>query len=453
MTLLTQTMQISLPKTQTPLWVVLAALFLPLMSSAQNNPPDSTLQTATLEKVVQYALTHQPAVRQAMLDEKITNNVIRGKLADWYPQINYVFNYQHTYDLNVFILPTGAVRTGLHNNSSQQLTATQNIFNRDALLASKSASTVRTQAAQNTQRSKVDVTVNVSKAFYDVLATTQQIKVSEESIIRLRRSLKDAQSRYNAGLTDKTDYKRATIQLGNAEAQLKSNVEMLKYKEAYLKTLMGYPVTQPLPVQYDTLQMENEILVDTMQEVNYAQNIDYRILSTQRELQDANLKYSYWAFLPTITATGAYNYNYFNNKYSELYHQGYANSYVVGTFTLPLFQGGKRIARIKEQHYTRDRLDVAIGNFKQQLSTEYTRSLASYKSNLANYLTQKENVMLATEVYDVIQLQYLNGVKTYLDVTIAESDLRTTRINYFNALYAVLASKLDIQRALGQINY
>jgi outer membrane protein len=87
------------------------------------------------------------------------------------------------------------------------------------------------------------------------------------------------------------------------------------------------------------------------------------------------------------------------------------------------------------------------------LNAEYTRALASYKSNLATYLAQKENVGLAKEVYDVIQLQYKNGIRPYLDVTIAETDLRTTRINYFNALYSVLASKMDVQRALGQINY
>jgi outer membrane protein TolC len=62
-------------------------------------------------------------------------------------------------------------------------------------------------------------------------------------------------------------------------------------------------------------------------------------------------------------------------------------------------------------------------------------------------------VELAKEVYDIIQLQYNNGVRTYLDVTVAESDLRTTRINYFNSLYQVLASKMDVLRALGQIDY
>jgi len=94
-----------------------------------------------------------------------------------------------------------------------------------------------------------------------------------------------------------------------------------------------------------------------------------------------------------------------------------------------------------------------LANLRNAISTEYTRALSSYKSNLALYLAQKENVDLAKEVYDVIQLQYSNGIRAYLDVTIAETDLRTTKINYFNALYAVLASRMDVQRALGQINY
>jgi len=62
-------------------------------------------------------------------------------------------------------------------------------------------------------------------------------------------------------------------------------------------------------------------------------------------------------------------------------------------------------------------------------------------------------VALAQEVYDVIQLQYKAGVKTYLEVILAESDLRSAQINYYNALYLVLSAKTDVQKALGQINY
>jgi outer membrane protein len=446
-------MQFTLPNIRTSSIIILLALSSSFLSHAQNNPADTTLQSATLERVIQYALIHQPVIQQAEIDQEITNKVIKGKLADWYPQINFALNYQRTIDRQTSIFGATPTKVGVYNNSSAQFTATQNLFNRDVLLASSTASKVRIQAEQNTSRSKIDVVVNVTKAFYDVLATSQQIKVNEESIVRLQRSLKDAYSRYTSGVADKTDYKRATILLRNAQASLKSNTELLKYKREYLKTLMGYPVSAEVPIQYDTLQMENEIVIDTVQPINYSAHIDYKMLYTQRELQNANVKYSRWAFLPSLNAFGAYNLNYQNNNFGELYNARYPYSYVGATLTLPIFQGGKRIAKIQEQLYTRKRLDIGLVNLEHTLNTEYTRALSSYKSNLANYLAQKENVELAKEVYDVIQLQYRNGVRTYLDVTIAESDLRTTRINYFNALYQVLASKMDVQRALGQINY
>jgi outer membrane protein len=434
-------------------WILLTSLFLPALSNAQDNSSDSTLQSATLASVVQYALVHQPVIQQAQIDEKITNKVIRGKLADWYPQINFAYNYQRFIDLQSSVIGGNVIRFGVDNTSSAQFTGTQTIFNRDVLLASSTASTVRIQAQQNTSRSKIDVAVSVSKAFYDLLATSQQVKVNQESIARLQRSLKDAMSRYNSGVADKTDYKRATILLRNAEASLKANTEVLHYKQEFLKTLMGYPLNRELPVQYDTLQMENEVSIDTLQEINYSEHIDYKLLYTQKELQDANVKYSMWAFLPSLNAFAAYNLNYQNNSFGELYNTRYPYSYVGATLTLPIFQGGKRLNKIQEQKLTRKRIDLSLGNLEKNLSTEYTRALASYKSNLANYTAQKENVDLAKEVYDIIQLQYRNGIRTYLDVTIAESDLRTTRINYFNALYLVLSSKLDVQRALGQINY
>lgn len=446
-------MLVTQPKFRKPYWLMLAVLLTANVSYAQTNASDSVLQSATLEKVVEYALVHQPAVQQAIIDQEITNRIIRGKLADWYPQINASFFYQRTFDINSTVFEGVARQLGTHYNSNAQLNATQTLFNRDVLLAVNTASKVRTQARQTTSRSKIDVVVSVTKAFYDVLATSQQIKVSQESIVRLERSLKDAYSRYTTGIADKTDYKRATILLGNAKASLKSNREMFGYKQEYLKTVMGYPAGAELPIQYDTLQMENEISVDTLEQLSYNKHIDYQILATQRELQDANLKYSYWGFLPSLNANAAYVLNYQNNNVGNLYDQRFTNSFVGATFLLPIFQGGKRIAKIQEQKWTRKRLDWSLVNLENSLSTEYTRALASYKSNLANYNAQKENVTLAQEVYDIINLQYRNGVKAYLDVTVAETDLRTTRINYFNALYSVLASKMDVQRALGQINY
>ncbi len=414
---------------------------------------DSILQQATLPDVIQYALKRQPAVQQALIDEKITELEIKSRLADWYPQVNLNYLYQHNFDVQTSIIGGNPVKLGVDNTSAVQFGATQTIFNRDVLLASRTRGEVRLQAKQQTTSTRIDVVANVSKAFYDVLATQQQIKVTNENILRLERSLRDARAQYDAGIADKTDYKRATIALNNARAAKKSNEEALKAKTSYLKAIMNYPETAPLPISYDSLALENEINVDTLQSVDFGRRIEFQLLSTQKRLLEANVKYNRWSFLPSLSANGAYNLNYLNNDFGKLYNQSFPNSYAGLTLSFPIFQGGKRRYNIQQAEWQVKRTDLEILNFKNSINSEYNAALANYKANLSNYLAVRENVQLAQEVYDVINLQYRSGIKTYLEVITAETDLRTAQINYFNALYQVLSSKIDIQRSLGDIRY
>ena len=430
---------------------ILALLFPALLFSQTTN--DSLLAQATLKNVVGYALKHQPTIQQAQIDETITGNTIKSKLAEWFPQVNFNYSLQHNFQVQTNIIGGNPVKLGVENTSAAQFTMSQYLFNRDALLALRSKGDVMTQVKQTTESRKIDVAVNVSKAFYDVIATKQQIKVSAENINRLEKSMNNAFQQYKAGLVDKTDYKRATITFNNTKALKQSNEELLKAKIEYLKYLMGYPVTAALNLVYDSLQMEKEIAVDTLQTANYNNRIEYRLLETQKKLQEANVKYNKWAFLPNASLNGAYNLNYLNNDFGKLYSNNFPNSFAAVTLSFPIFQGGKRKYNIANAQWQLKRTQIDIESLQNSMNAQYALAMASYKSYLANYIALKENVALAQEVYDVITLQYRNGVKTYIEVISAETDLRTSQINYYNALYQVLASKIDVQKASGQIVY
>lgn len=433
--------------------LVIPVLLLSAASNAQTGTTDSLLQDASLPNVIQYALKRQPLVQQALIDEQITALQVKSKLADWYPQINFNYLLQHNFEVQTNIIGGNPVKLGVDNTSAFQFGATQTIFNRDVLLALRSRNDVQLQARQQTTSNKIDVVVNVTKAFYAVLATQQQIRVVQETITRLERSLKDARAQYDAGVADKTDYKRATIALNNAIASRKATEESLKANLESLKAAMNYPPSGTLNIAYDSAALENAIPQDTLARVDLAGRIEYQQLQTLKRLQEANLKYNKWSFIPTLSANGAYNFNYLNDQFSKLYNQSFPNSYIGLTLGLPIFQGGKRKYNIKQAEWQVKRVDLDIVNLENSVNAEYTAALAAYKSNLANFLAVKENVQLAQEVYDVIQLQYRSGIKAYLEVITAETDLRTAQINYFNALYSVLSSKVDVQRALGTVQY
>jgi outer membrane protein len=415
--------------------------------------PDSVLHDATLAGCVQYALAHQPLIQQSLLDEDITEKQIQARLADWYPQVNLNYNLQHNFELPVSYFSGGYVRNGTFNSSNIGLNVTQNIFNKDALFASRTANDIRLQTKQNTSFNKIDVAVNVSKAFYDVLLTQQQVSVLGQAITRLERSLKDAMSQYQSGVADKTDYKRATIALNNAKAQRKQSADLIVAKIAFLKQLMGLADNADLQLKYDTSAMEKDAVVDTNAVVLYDNRIEYKILQTQQRLQEANIKYYKSSFVPTISAFGNYNMSYLNNDFGKTYSSGFGVSNLGIQLAMPIFQGNKRVLQVRQAELQYKRVGWDITLLRSRVNTQYTQALAVYKGNLSNYYSLKENVVLADDVYRTLDLQYRSGIKTYLDVIIAESDLRTTQLNYYNALFQLLQSKLDVEKALGNIQY
>ena len=94
-----------------------------------------------------------------------------------------------------------------------------------------------------------------------------------------------------------------------------------------------------------------------------------------------------------------------------------------------------------------------MAQLKNTVNTEFVQAMAEYKSSFSNYLTLKENLELALDVFNVVSLQYKSGIKAYIELVSAETDLRTAQINYLDAVFTLLSSRVDVQKALGQLNY
>ncbi|MDP9042044.1 MAG: TolC family protein [Bacteroidota bacterium] len=408
----------------------------------------------SLEDCIKYALDHQTNIRQSLIDEQITEREIKIRLSDWYPQLNFSGNYQNNFQRPVSIFTNGAQSIGTYNASGGYFILNQTIFNRDVLLASQSKKDVRLSSRQNTVNTRIAVVSNVSKAFYDLLLSTQQISLLDTDIVLLERSLKDAYNQYKGGLVDKTDYQRATITLNNTKASRITASETLKIRASVLKLYMSYPVDSVLLVTYDSAKMIQEVTsFDTLQQVDLNKRIEYQQLLTEKRLEQENLKYYKWGFLPTLSAYGQYNLNYYNNQFKDLFQTNYPNSYAGLTLTLPLFTGTRHIQEVKVAKLQLERLDYNFISLKDSINTQFVEALSSYKSNLSNYYAQKENLDLAHQVYNIIQLQYRAGIKTYLDVVIANIDLFSAQVNYVNAMYQVLSNRIDVERALGTLKY
>jgi outer membrane protein TolC len=418
--------------------------------------PDSV----TIEQCLGYAMKNQPMVKQLKLDEEIADQNIRISLSDWLPQVNSGAGYQFYLKQPVSIFPNLSdpagpkipVTLGVKYNSSLQLSASQNLFTNDLYFAGRAAKYYRQQAKQTTRKELVQLVIDVSKSFYDVLLSEQMLKIIDEDIDRLSKSLNDAYALYKTGATDRIDYSRATISLNSVRSQRIGIINSIKSKLVFLKQLMGYPEDKPLYLKYDFNSMKQDILIDTLQGLPYKDRIEYQLLQTNIRLQKLSINYYKQSILPSLSGFINYNLIYQNDKAGDLYKQSFPNSTAGLTLSFPLFEGTKRLQNLKKSKLSYERLVLDTINLKNEMGTGYYQALAQYKSNLASYNITLQNIDIAHDIYNTVMYQYKQGIKTYLEVIISETDLLTAQINNLSALISLMYSKIDVQQALGKIS-
>lgn len=429
---------------------------LPFQGFAQQS---DSIDSLSLNQCIEYALNHQPYIKQSEISISIAKATNAVNLSGWLLQaaitgsLNHYINQPTSFITNSSTggVPT-AIKSGVINTAIPVLAVTQTIFNPSLLYAAKSAPLYTKLAQQSNDSSKINIIANVSKSFYGLVVTLLQINVLKEDTARLTKNYNDAYHQYVAGIVDETDYEQASITLNNSKAQLLQAVQSISSQYAVLKQSMGYPPQQQFNIMFDTMEMQRDVAFDTTQSLKFENRIEFQTLQTAKSLQHQLTNYYRTAFIPTISAYYNYDYEYQNNKFSDLFNQSYPYSSVGIQLSMPIFTGFARTQNVRKARLQEDYLSWGEVNLKAQINTEYTTALANYKSNFNNMKTMQGNTALARRVYRVVMLQYQQGIIPYLNVITAESNLITSQIGYLNALSLLLSSKIDLQKSMGIIN-
>src|SRR5690606_638660 len=198
-------------------------------------------------------------------------------------------------------------------------------------------------------------------------------------------------------------------------------------KYDFLKTLLGLNPSEGVSLSFVNQDMESNILLDTTELVQIGNRVEYKQLQTLQDIQKLNTQYQKWMYLPTLGAFANYGLNYRNNNFGDLYGNNFPQSSIGLSLSIPIFQGTKRIQEVKKSELQESRLALDMQNLENQIGAEYSAAMANYRANMNDWKNAKENMSLSEEVYNTIKLQYDAGVKTYLELMTAETDLKTSQ--------------------------
>ena len=432
---------------------------------------------------VEYAGKNAVAVKNALLDVQIQNQINRQITAAALPQVTGSMNVTHYYGIpvmslpdfispalygvlvkegvkdgsgNTITMPSGgfgniAAQFGTPWNATGEIDISQIIFDGQVFVGLQAR-----DASLNFYRKTAEITaeqikVNIYKIYYQLVVGKKQIETIEANIERFEKLLFETNEIYKNGFAEKLDIDKVTVQLNNLKTEKIKAENLLATGNAGLKFLMGMSQQEQL-VLTDSLN-EDELKENILdQKYNYGDRKEMQLLTIAEKLNNYNIKRYRLSKIPNIAAFGSYSKNALRNSFDFFDNEEwYVTSYVGIKMSIPIFDGNARKAHIQQSKYELQKTQNNIEQLKQSIDYDVAQSRINFTNALLSLDIQKKNIDLAESVFNTAKKKYEQGLGSNQEIYNAQADLKIAQDNYYSSLYDAINAKIDWQKASGKI--
>jgi outer membrane protein len=445
----------------------------------------------TLEKCISYALENSATSKNAAIDEQIAAARVKETRGIGLPQADLTVGVQHNIKLQRFFnqaaivgafnnppivfegidgtdLVAGANPFQLKDAGLATLSVNQILFNGSYLVGLQAAKAYRDLATKSTRQSKEELISQVTKAYYTALINTERMELFESNIARVDSLLQDTKALHENGFAEAIDVDRIRVALNNLKTERDNFQNLQQLSVELLKFQMNYPMDSPITLAGNLEEIQiPESSAAYGDDFKYEQRADFDLLLANRKLQALNLRNKYAEGMPSLVAQYNYGYSTMSNSIGGIFKtetgnspqfnsnlgpdKWYSYSNVGVSLVVPLFSGLQRSYRVQQAKLDLQKVENNIQNAKSGIDLEIKQAQISYNNSLKSLSSQKENMALASNVARVTKIKYEQGVGSNIEVIDAETSLKESQLNYYNALYNALVAKVDLDKAYGKL--
>lgn len=422
--------------------------------SSGAGPPELRL---SLRDAIEAAIDNNVNVR--LLKERIAAAQAQAdaSLGALLPNVSgYVNGRSQTVNLAAFGLPMDQFANfGLTRSVTEPFqvydargTLVQNLFSLSLIQRWRAAKTGVDVASLEAEVTKRDVMATVGLLYMEALRADEAVKAREADIELGRQLLKLAQDRKAAGIATGLDVTREEVQLENHKQRLL--VSQNERESARLNLLRALGISFDVRL---TLTDELKLLPVEFQRPEEAlaaareQRLELKAQETRQKLASLSFSSVAGERVPTLSLNGDYGWIGVKPEDAMATHS-------IGlTFSIPIFDGGQREARISETKSRVRQELIRMKDVSDQVTLEVRNALLTLESSIQQVAVAEKGMELALKELAFARDRFTAGLGTNIDVTNAQTSLARARDNQIEALFRFNASRINLARAKGEIEH
>ncbi len=452
--------------------LIIAAMLLITGLTLSAQEPQVSL---SLQQAQEYAVQHNKTLQNAKSDVLIADEQIRNARSTGLPQANgsvdYMTNFNYAFSfgmgggdatppnidyskldegdyeilkfLNESMGGGEASKIVMQDQLNANIQISQLIFSGQYWIGLETAKIGRQMAEKNIKLTELDVRENVINSYYLILVTENLLKIMQENETNLKEVQKHTENMYKVGLAEKTDVDQIGISLSQLINSKKSMERNLQLNYTMLKFWLGIEPSSEVNLIETLDELLNQVELKSLMaaELDLTNNPTYQIMLSQEDMGEKNIDMTKWAYAPTVSGFYSYTEKILKTAF-DLSPKNMAGV----NMSIPIFGGGSKKAQVSQAKIELDKIQRSKTLLEEQLTLQ-ERQLTFEKSNaFENYITQKENVVVAGRVYESINNKYKQGQLSSLDLTQANSNYLQAENNYTTSVLQLLQSVLQLDK-------
>ncbi len=302
------------------------------------------------------------------------------------------------------------------------------------------------------QTADQDLIVRVSQAYFDVLASTDNLTFVQAQKAAVSEQLASAKRNFEVGTSTITDTREAQAKFDLVLAQEIAAENDLRVKKLALDQLTGKAGAAPKPLAVPVVIAPvapddvNRWVADSEQNHPAVRQARLGLDVAQLETQKAQAGHK-----PTLDLVGSYSITQ-NNGSASATNDYRTNVASLGlNFNMPLFAGYAIQNRVKETLALEDKARNDLDGAKRGVAQATRSAFFGVESGLGQVKALEAAEASSQSALDATKLGYQVGVRINIDVLNAQTALFDTKAKLAKARYDVLLGGLKLRQANGSL--
>lgn len=396
-----------------------------------------TQSRLSLLECLDIAYKRNPAIQSAQERLERSRLGIREAYASIFPKLSSGFEYTQRDENNTSFLPK--------DNYSFSISMQQPLFDQGKYFILKPQAHLGIEISHLAlEETKQSIYLAVISAYLNTLKAEEMLVIARESKGRLTEHLRVTTRRFEVGQVARNDVLRAEMELANAESNLIHAEKTLELSHENLQKALfledeRFTILPLSYIQHDQKSMEEMI------ELAYHKRPDYLQAIKTKELARMDISLSERDFFPLVTFFWEYE------RSGKDFFPDDEISIVGGRISLPLFEGGIRMVRLRQAKHDYILSENQKSNLKKQIRVEVVRTFLRLEDLLATRKAIGKQIEHAQENMRIVKFRYQEGEATNLDVLDANVLLEKARTDFTTLNYDIIEAIFNIDKDVGAL--